>query len=672
MQLYFGVATFGCCLISTALLCMAAENQLKRIGHSYMASIMRQDMEWFDGQDSGKLAARISESMVAIRKGYGAKLAQMWFFLAMFFGGYIIALIRNWKISLVVSSCLPLMGLATMGFFWFFSRNDKLQRESYEESASILEETLLALRTVVSFGLESRTIDLFSRSLDSVRKQVLFSCIAIGGTFGAIFGVFYWSEALGFWYGAKLIADDITKYGIECFDLQNNKCMTGGTVLSVFFIVITSMFSIGQCAPCLGNLTEAMGCVNSLRKVIERQSKIVPNDINLPDFEQVTGDIELRNVKFHYPNRPDTSVYENLNLKIPAGKSIALVGESGCGKSTIVQLLERYYDITEGQLLVDGIELRERNLQSFRKYVALVSQEPRLFATSILENIRAGRTTASDEECYQAAKQANAHNFITEFPKKYHTFVGEGGGQLSGGQKQRIAIARAILRDPSILILDEATSALDNESEKIVQDALDKLVEMKKRTTIIIAHRLTTIRRADMIAVFEKKGQAQGSVIAELGTHDELMSIDNGIYRQLVQAQTLKNVEEAAEIAETIEDLPARSSSIANMVRKYSSRNSRSHSKTRFGSRLGSKFGSKNGSRLSRLGSKDEQDGAGGGGCFGIGTKKTTAAAAEEPMKVVPLSRQMKLLKEHPMLTLGAAVGAVCDGCAMPVYVILF
>ena len=243
------------------------------------------------------------------------------------------------------------------------------------------------------------------------------------------------------------------------------------------------------------------------------------------------GKIELRNVHFAYPMRPDVAVFRGYNLTIEAGQTVALVGESGGGKSTVISLLERFYDPLEGQVLLDDTDIRTLNVQWLRDQIGLVSQEPVLFAASIMENIRHGKRGATDEEVVEAAKMANAHGFITAFPDGYGTEVGERGVQLSGGQKQRIAIARAVIKDPTVLLLDEATSALDSESEGVVQAALDELMRGKRRTTVVVAHRLSTITNADSIAVVYN-----GSIV-EQGTHGELMKIPNGNYHRLASRQ---------------------------------------------------------------------------------------------------------------------------------------
>jgi len=266
-------------------------------------------------------------------------------------------------------------------------------------------------------------------------------------------------------------------------------------------------------------------------EVIDRQSKIDPSSDEGTVPSSIQGKIELKDVQFAYPMRPDHLVYKGTNLTIEPGQTVALVGPSGCGKSTVVQLCERFYDPKAGAVLLDGTDLKELKVSWLRQQIGLVSQEPTLFSGTIFDNIAAGKIGATATEVESAAAQSNAHGFISDFKEGYQTEVGEKGVQLSGGQKQRIAIARAIVRDPSILILDEATSALDTKSEKVVQKALDDLLVAKKRTTIIIAHRLSTIRNADKIVVL-----MDGKVV-EQGTHDELVGYGAaGHYRDLINS----------------------------------------------------------------------------------------------------------------------------------------
>lgn len=327
--------------------------------------------------------------------------------------------------------------------------------------------------------------------------------------------------------------------------------------------------SLGRSAAFANDTFTAGESMNRVFSVLDRNPAI---DVSSPEGDQttvITGEGRIRHVAFRYPTRPSAAVLNSVSFKIPAGKTTALVGASGSGKSTIIQLLERFYDVQpsdrfrlhirdlaaegviftdvegnrigaesmmKGKVEMEGKDIREFNLPYLRKSIALVQQEPVLFDASIAENIRYGRPEATQEEIVEAAKMANAHDFIMNLPDQYETTVGRGGGMMSGGQKQRIAIARALIRDPKLLLLDEATSALDPESERVVQETLDRLLQDPsiQRTNLIIAHRLSTIQNADNIVVFQPD-PAAGSRIVEHGTHEQLMQIQDGVYRNLVE-----------------------------------------------------------------------------------------------------------------------------------------
>eukprot|EP00921_Rhytidocystis_pertsovi_P018952 GHVQ01030034.1.p1 GENE.GHVQ01030034.1~~GHVQ01030034.1.p1 ORF type:complete len:1199 (-),score=141.27 GHVQ01030034.1:426-4022(-) len=487
----------------------------------------------------------------------------MFLFLTMFVGSYVTSFIINARMALILLSGIPLIVAASIFLAWSLSTAGKRSLAAYKMAGSIAEETITSIKTVASFGIEEAMCGRYRRHLAqaewAVVRGALYSGIGLGGLFSSMFLMY----ALGFWYGGALIADSIE--GTQVGDPTDPD-----DVLVVFFGILIGAFGLGQMAPSVTEFVKALQAASDFYEVIDRKSLVDPRDttghLALPTLQ---CDIVFKNVRFAYPTRQDQPVFTSLDLHVPAGKTVALVGGSGCGKSSIVQLLERYYDVTDGTILVDGIPLKEYNVSWWRSQIGIVSQEPKLFSLSIDQNIRAGGIDAERKfsmtpeagpeglpakdagaDVKQACVKANASMFIDAFPMKYNTPAGEGGSQLSGGQKQRIAIARAMMRQPALLILDEATSALDTESERIVQSALDNLVGMQaRRTTIIIAHRLSTIRNADKIIVLGKPEvildgdtehkTAQGAVVIEEGTHDELMQREDGAYHRLVNAQSL-------------------------------------------------------------------------------------------------------------------------------------
>ncbi|KAF6085254.1 ATP binding cassette subfamily B member 1 [Phyllostomus discolor] len=334
---------------------------------------------------------------------------------------------------------------------------------------------------------------------------------------GGAFLLIYASYALAFWYGTSLVISG--EYTI-------------GEVLTIFFSVLIGAFSIGNTSPSIEAFANARGAAFEVFKIIDHKPNIDSYSNNGHKPDNIKGNLEFKNIHFSYPSRKEIKILKGLNLEVQSGQTVALVGNSGCGKSTTVQLMQRLYDPTEGVVTIDGQDIRTINVRYLREIIGVVSQEPVLFATTIAENIRYGREDVTMDEIKKAVKEANAYDFIMKLPNKFDTLVGERGAQLSGGQKQRIAIARALVRNPKILLLDEATSALDTESEVVVQAALDKA--RRGRTTIVIAHRLSTIRNADVIAGFEN------GVIVEKGTHEELMK-KKGVYFKLVTMQTKGN-----------------------------------------------------------------------------------------------------------------------------------
>uniref|UniRef100_A0A8C2EVE2 ATP-binding cassette sub-family B member 5 n=1 Tax=Cyprinus carpio TaxID=7962 RepID=A0A8C2EVE2_CYPCA len=501
------------------LFLLTAAKQTKRIREKYFHAILHQQMSWFDTHQIGELNIRLTDDINTINDGLGDKICVFVQFFCTFISGFIIGFIYGWKLTLVILAVSPLLAgsiLATL---------TSKELTAYAKAGAVAEEILVAIRTVVAFNGQKKAVEKYEKNLIEAKnfgvKKAITTNVSMGLTQFIIFGTY----ALAFWYGTKLSVDEPENYSI-------------GRVIIVFFSVMIGSFSLGQGAPNLESIAKARGAAYEVYKTIDMPRPIdsSSNEGHKPDH--VIGDIEFKNIHFSYPSRKDVKILQGMSLKIPHGKTIALVGASGCGKSTTIQLLQRFYDPDSGEVTLDGHDIRSLNVRWLRENMGIVSQEPVLFGTTIAENIRYGREDATDEDIERAIKEANAYDFISKLPDKLNTMVGERGAQLSGGQKQRIAIARALVKNPKILLLDEATSALDTQSESIVQAALDKA--RAGRTTIVIAHRLSTIRSADIIAGF-----SEGKVV-EQGSHGELMA-KKGVYYSLVMQQESSETETPAE-----------------------------------------------------------------------------------------------------------------------------
>uniref|UniRef100_A0AAQ5Z596 ATP-binding cassette, sub-family B (MDR/TAP), member 11a n=1 Tax=Amphiprion ocellaris TaxID=80972 RepID=A0AAQ5Z596_AMPOC len=494
----------------------AAARQIQRIRRIYFRKVMRMEIGWFDCNSVGELNTRISDDINKINYAIADQVSIFIERLSTFVFGFMVGFIGGWKLTLVVIAVSPLIGLAAG--LMAVARLTGRELKAYAKAGAVADEVLSSIRTVAAFGGEEKEAERYDRNLVEAQTWGVKKGTIIGVFQGYLWCIIFLCYALAFWFGSKLVID--------------TKELSPGGLIQVFFGVLMAAMNLGQASPCLEAFASGRAAAKSIFDTIDREPEIDCLSEEGHKLDKVTGDIEFHNITFHYPSRPEVKILDNLSMKIKAGETTAFVGPSGSGKSTTIQLIQRFYDPKEGMVSLDGHDVRTLNIRWLRSLIGIVEQEPVLFATTIAENIRYGRPGVTMEDIISATKEANAYNFIMELPQQFDTLVGEGGGQMSGGQKQRIAIARALIRKPKILLLDMATSALDNESEAVVQEALDKV--RTGRTTISIAHRLSTIRNADVIIGFEH-GQA-----VEKGTHSELLE-KQGVYFTLVTLQNQSN-----------------------------------------------------------------------------------------------------------------------------------
>ncbi|XP_073139316.1 ABC transporter B family member 4-like [Henckelia pumila] len=528
VALKFVYLALGCgaaAFLQVACWMITGERQAARIRNLYLKTILQQDVAFFDKEaNTGEVVGRMSGDTVLIQDAMGEKVGKFIQLLATFFGGFVIAFIKGWLLTLVMLTSIPPLVISGALMSIALSKMASNGQNAYAKAAAVVEQTIGSIRTVASFTGEKRAVSDYDKSLVKAYRSGVHQGWVSGFGLGSAMCIIFCSYALAIWFGGKMILD---------------KGYTGGDVLNVIIAVLTGSMSLGQASPCMSAFAAGQAAAFKLFETISRKPTIDAYDTKGTILEDVRGDVELRDVQFSYPARPDEPIFTGFSLFIPGGTTAALVGQSGSGKSTVISLIERFYDPQAGEVRIDGVNLKEFQLKWIRSKIGLVSQEPVLFTASIHDNIAYGKDGATTEEIRAAAELANASKFIDKLPQGFDTMVGERGTQLSGGQKQRVAIARAILKDPRILLLDEATSALDTESERIVQEALDRV--MVNRTTIIVAHRLSTVRNAHMIAVIHR-----GKVV-EKGTHNELVQDSEGAYSQLIRLQEVNKDSEIDE-----------------------------------------------------------------------------------------------------------------------------
>ncbi|XP_052180943.1 LOW QUALITY PROTEIN: ABC transporter B family member 19-like [Diospyros lotus] len=487
---------------------LVGERSAHRIRTEYLRAVLRQDVGFFDTEIStADIMHGISSDVAQIQEVMGEKMAHFVHHICTFICGYMVGFLRSPKISLVVFAVTPLTMFCGIAYKAVYVGLTSKEEVSYRKAGRVAEQAISSIRTVFSFVAEDNLAARYAKMLEKAVPVGLKIGFAKGAGIGVIYLVTYSTWALAFWYGSILVA---------------RKEIHGGEAIACFFGVNVGGRGLALALSYFAQFAQGTVAASRVFEVIERVPDIDPYNPDGRLLSSVRGKIEFKNVSFAYPSRPTVQILRSLNLVIPASKTVALVGASGGGKSTIFALIERFYDPISGSITLDGHDLRTLQVKWLRSQIGMVGQEPALFATSILENVMMGKENATKKEALTACVTANAHNFISNLPYGYDTQVGDRGTQLSGGQKQRIALARAMIKDPRILLLDEPTSALDPESESVVQQAIDKI--STGRTTIVIAHRLATVRNAHTIVVLD-----QGS-IAEMGDHRRLMEKAGGYY----------------------------------------------------------------------------------------------------------------------------------------------
>jgi len=478
-------------------------------------NLIRLPMAFFSKNRIGDLNSRISTDINMLSDTFTTVVAEFLRQSMLIVGGIAFLAYTSIELTLVMLAIVPLVAVFAVVFGRIIRRISKETQDRIAKSNIIVEETLAGIANVKSFANEmyesvryaKSTDDIIEKALEGARARGLFASFIIFCLFGSIVGVI--------WYGARLVNQDL---------------MTFGKLIQFVLYSVFVGASIGGIAEMYAQIQKAIGAAERILELIDETPE--PYDTTVSEVQNATaisGALRFNNVEFRYPSRADISVLNSVSFEALSGETIALVGPSGSGKSTIASLVLRFYDPDSGSISIDGKNINEFDLKFLRDQMAIVPQDVILFGGSIKENIEYGRPGASLQEIEEAAKKANAHIFVDGFPEKYDTIVGERGIQLSGGQRQRIAIARAVLKDPRILILDEATSSLDSESERLVQEALDKL--MVGRTSLVIAHRLSTIRKADRILVLDK------GAISESGKHADLLKKEGGLYKGLLELQ---------------------------------------------------------------------------------------------------------------------------------------
>ncbi|XP_032968591.1 bile salt export pump isoform X3 [Rhinolophus ferrumequinum] len=616
---------------------IASARQVQKMRKFYFRKIMRMDIGWFDCNSVGELNTRFSDDINKINDAIADQMAIFIQRMTTSIGGFLLGFYQGWKLTLVIISVSPLIGIGAAIIGLSVSKFTDRELKAYAKAGSVADEVISSIRTVAAFGGEKREVERYEKNLVFAQHWGIRKGIVMGFFTGFMWCLIFLCYALAFWYGSKLVLDD-GEY-------------TAGTLVQIFLSVIVGALNLGNASSCLEAFATGRAAASSIFETIDQKPVIDCMSEDGYKLDRIKGEIEFHNVTFHYPSRPEVKILNNLNMVIKSGEMTAMVGSSGAGKSTALQLIQRFYDPSEGMVTLDGHDIRTLNIQWLRAQIGIVEQEPVLFSTTIADNIRYGREDATMEDIVQAAKEANAYNFIMDLPQQFDTLVGEGGGQMSGGQKQRVAIARALVRNPKILLLDMATSALDNESEAMVQEALSKI--QHGHTIISVAHRLSTVRAADVIIGFE-----HGTAV-ERGTHEELLE-RKGVYFTLVTLQS------QGDKALNEEDIKGK-----DETEDASLESKQTFSRGSYQASLRASLRQRSKSQLSYLvhepplavvdhKSTYEED------------RKDKNIPVEEEIEPAPVRRILKFnAPEWPYMMVGA-VGAAVNGAVTPLYAFLF
>lgn len=499
------------------MLAQVGEGVVADLRKSLFGHLLGLPVRFFESRKTGEITSRLTSDIGTVQGAVSQSLAEFVNQSITLVGGIIILFVKNVQLTLVMLSILPAVIIAGAYFGRRLRKISTVYQDKVAEANASAEEAITGIRVVKSFTAEDLERQRYGEAIANSYTIALRRARVRAAFIPTIIAAMFIGIGIVLWYGSHLLQAGQLRWG----DF-------------VTFLLLTALVagSIGGFTGLYSQLQEAIGASKRIFELLDTTSDL-PETATPKTLEQVSGRVSFEDVSFRYGDRGEDWVLKKLRLEAKPGEIIALVGPSGAGKSTLITLIPRFYDPVEGRILLDDTDIRDLELENLRNNIGIVPQETQLFSGTIAENIRYGRPTASDNEVIEAARAANAHDFISSFPDAYKTIVGERGVKLSGGQRQRVAIARALLKNPRILILDEATSSLDSESESLVQEALETL--MQGRTTFVIAHRLSTIRNADRILVLER-----GTII-EQGSHDELIK-KAGLYKDLHDKQFLQDV----------------------------------------------------------------------------------------------------------------------------------